>query len=175
MKLVFPSLAYKEKAVQFIREFEEYQSEINGSGALDYYLAEMSYEEWLKKVQADMDMANILPGRVPALTYFYVREEDDQILGMINLRLSLNDFQRTEGGHIGYCVRPTERRKHYATEMLKEALKVYDMLGVKEILLFCDKQNPASSGVIKKNGGALEATFYSETFKTNVDKYIIRR
>ena len=96
-------------------------NQINGSGALDYYLAEMSYEEWLKKVQADMDMANILPGRVPALTYFYVREEDDQILGMINLRLSLNDFQRTEGGHIGYCVRPTERRKHYAREMLKEA------------------------------------------------------
>ena len=35
MKLVFPSLRYKENAVQFINEFYEYNSEINGSAGLD--------------------------------------------------------------------------------------------------------------------------------------------
>lgn len=74
----------------FIREFDEYGSEINGSGGLERYLNQSTYEEWLKKVMADIDIANIEPGRVPALTYFYVREEDDKVVGMINIRLALN-------------------------------------------------------------------------------------
>ena len=74
MKLVFPSLTYKEKSIQFINEFYEYNSDINGSGALDGYLENSTYEEWIKKVFADIDIANIPQPRVPALTYFYVRE-----------------------------------------------------------------------------------------------------
>ena len=111
----------------------------------------------------------------PALTYFYVREEDDKIVGMINIRLALNDFLRTEGGHIGYCIRPTERRKHYATEMLKKALEVYDTMSIKEVLLGCDKENVASAGVIKNCGGELIEEFYSETFKAEIQRYVIRR
>lgn len=92
MKLVFPSLIYKEKATGFINEFLQYKSDINGVGALDSYLDNSTYEEWLKKVYADIDIANIQKPRVPALTYFYVREDDDKIIGMINIRLALNDF-----------------------------------------------------------------------------------
>lgn len=175
MKLVFPNLLYKEKAIQFINEFYEYNSDINGSGALDGYLEKSTYEEWIKKVLADMDIANIQQPRVPALTYFYVREEDDKIIGMINLRLALNDFLKKEGGHIGYCIRPTERQKHYATDMLSEALKIYDILGMKEVIVSCDKSNAASAHVIKNCRGELVAEFYSETFKEVIQKYIIRR
>ena len=175
MRLVFPTFEYKEKAVQFINEFYEYDSEINGSGGLDRYLKESTYEEWLKKVLADIDIANVLQSRVPALTYFYIREEDDKILGMINMRLALNEFLKREGGHIGYCIRPTERRKHYATDMLNDALKVFDTLGIKEIILTCDKSNIASAGVIKNCNGELVAEFYSDTFKEEIQKYVIRR
>lgn len=173
MKLVFPTMEYKEKAVQFINEFYENGSEINGSGALDFYLSDFTYEEWLQKLQKDIDMANIAPGRVPALTYFYVREEDDCIVGMINLRLTLNDFQRNEGGHIGYCVRPTERRKHYATMMLKDALEVYKLLSVSSVLISCDTTNVGSQNTIKNNGGRLIREFYSETFKVDAQMYSI--
>lgn len=175
MKLVFPTITYKESAIQFIQEFYEHHSEINGSGGLDRYLRDASYEEWLKKVQADMDLANIAQSRVPALTYFYVREEDDQIVGMINLRLALNDFLKREGGHIGYGVRPTERGKHYATAMLRDVLKVYDTLGIKEVVLTCDKSNPASAKVITNCGGELVAEFYSDTFREDIQRYIIQR
>ena len=113
MHLVFPDISYKDKAMDYIREFHEYGSEINGSGSLDRYLRESTYEDWLKKVLGDMDIANIPASKVPALTYFYVREEDDKIVGMVNIRLALNDALRSEGGHIGYSVRPTERRRHY--------------------------------------------------------------
>lgn len=173
MKLVYPNMDYKDKATQFINEFYEYGSEINGCGALDYYLSDLTYEEWLVKVQKDIDMANIAPGRVPALTYFYVREEDDCIVGMINLRLTLNDFQRNEGGHTGYCIRPTERRKHYATMMLKDALEVYKLLSVGTVLISCDKDNEASRRTILNNGGILQREFYSETFTADVQMYEI--
>ena len=174
-QLVFPNLKYKEKAIDFINEFKEYNSEINGSGALEGYLEDSTYEEWLGKVLKDIDIANVEKPRVPALTYFYVREEDDRIVGMINLRLALNDFLRTEGGHIGYCVRPTERRKHYATEMLEKALEIYDTMRIKEVLLTCDKDNEASAGVIKNCGGELIEELYSETFQSEIQRYVIRR
>ena len=173
MRLIYPSLKYKEKAIAFINEFYEHNSEIHGSGALDYYLSESTYEEWLDKLQRDIDMANIAPGRVPALTYFYVREEDDCIVGMINLRLTLNDFQREEGGHVGYCVRPSERRKHYATMMLRDALEVYKLLSVSSVLISCDTTNVGSQNTIKNNGGRLIREFYSETFKVDAQMYSI--
>lgn len=175
MRLVFPDITYKEKATEYIQEFYDYGSEINGSGSLDRYLKESTYEEWLKKVQSDIDIANVTDSRVPALTYFYVREEDDRIIGMINMRLSLNDFLRKEGGHIGYSIRPTERRKHYATNMLKAGLKVYDTIGIKDVLVSCDKENPASAGVIRNCGGILKDEFYSEVFQETIQMYVIKR
>ena len=175
MRLVFPNISYKDQAIEYINEFYEFGSEINGSGGLDRFLKESSYEAWLEKIRSDMDIANIPESRVPALTYFYVREEDMRIVGMINIRLALNDFLRTEGGHIGYAVRPTERRKHYATQMLATGLKVCDVIGIKEILVSCDKNNPASAGVIKNCGGILKHEAYSETFDEILQMYVINR
>ncbi len=175
MRLVFPNITYKEKAIDYINEFNEYGSEVNGSGGLDDYLEGSTYEAWLEKVIRDMDIANIPESRVPALTYFYVREADERIVGMINIRLALNDFLRTEAGHIGYSVRPTERRKHYATEMLSAALKVCDVIGIREVLVSCDKSNPASAGVIRNCGGVLKSEAYSETFDEILQMYVIRR
>lgn len=173
MRFVLPTLAHKEKAVDFIREFAEYGSEINGSGGLDRYLAESTYEEWVGKLSRDMDIANIAPPRVPALTYFCVREEDDRIVGMVNIRLALNDFLREEGGHIGYCVRPTERGRHYATEMLKKAVGVCTSVGIGSVIVTCDKDNIPSAKVIQNCGGKPDAEFYSQTFGQTIQRYII--
>lgn len=175
MKLVFPTLEYKEKATEYIREFYEYNSEINGSGGLDRFLRESTYEEWLAKIRKDIDIANVEKPRVPALTYFYVREEDDRIVGMINIRLALSDFLREEGGHIGYSVRPTERRKHYATDMLKAGVEVLNTIGINEVLVSCDKENLASSGTILNNGGRLIKEKYSETFKEMIQMYAVTK
>ena len=94
---------------------------------------------------------------------------------MINIRLALNDFLRKEGGHIGYCIRPTERGKHYATDMLNGALKVCDTLGINEVIITCDKSNSASANVIKNCNGELVEEFYSDTFNEDIQKYIIKR
>lgn len=155
--------------------FYNYNSDINGSGGLDGYLEDSTYEDWIEKVLGDIDIANIKKPRVPAITYFYIREEDDAIIGMINIRLALNDFLRNEGGHIGYCVRPTERKKHYATNMLSDALIVCDTIGIEEVLVSCDKENIASAKVIKNCGGILKKEFYSETFDETIQMYLINR
>ena len=175
MKLVFPVLSYKDKAIEHIKEFYEYDSDINGSGSLDRFLKESTYEKWLDKLVGDIDIANLQEPKVPSLTYFYVREADDRIIGMINIRLALNDFLKKEGGRIGYSVRPTERRNGYATDMLREALKVCEKIGIHEVLVSCDKENPASAGVIKNCGGSLKEEFYSKTFDEMLQMYVINQ
>ena len=173
MRFVFPTLAYKEKAAAYIQEFIEHGSEINGTGSLDRYLRESTYEEWLDKVIRAVEIANIAPPKVPALTYFCVREEDDRIVGMVNIRLALNDFLREEGGHIGYSVRPSERGKHYATEMLNKALDVCRRIGMTGVIVTCDRENIPSARVIQNCGGRLDAEFYSRTFEETIQRYII--
>lgn len=173
MKFILPCIEYEQKAVEFIQEFYDYSSAINGTGGLDNFLKESTYSEWLLKVVKDLDIANIPQGRIPAYTYFYIREDDEKIIGMINIRLALNDFLRKEGGHIGYSIRPTERRKGYGTKMVQEALTFCKTIDLQNIIISCDKINIASAGVIKNCGGTLEEEFYSETFNAIVQRYRI--
>ena len=174
MRFIFPCSKYDKQAKEFIQEFHEYSSEINGAGGLDSYLEESTYSDWLEKIQRDIDLANIPENRVPALTYFYAMENDDRIVGMINIRLALNDFLRKEGGHFGYCVRPTERRKGYATEMLNEAMSFCRTIGLHDFIVTCDKSNTSSAGVILRCGGILDAEFYSDAFGEVIQRYHIR-
>lgn len=173
MKLVFPTKAYEEKAKEFIAEFYECGSEIAGSGSLDRYLKESTYDEWLVKLFSYIDIANVPEGKIPGLTYFFVREDDDRIIGMINIRLALNDFLRNEAGHIGYCIRPTERRKGYGAELLRAGIAVCRRVDMKKIIVTCDKINLGSAGVIRNCGGVLEAELYSETFGGQIQRYTI--
>lgn len=174
MEFVFPGKEYEERACAYIQEFTNCGSQVNGSGALDRYLATgKGYDAWLQKVRAAADIANVPAGFVPGFTYFYLREEDEKIIGMINLRLYLNDFLRREGGHIGYSIRPSERRRGYGTQMLKEALSFFFPLTGGPVIISCDRDNPASAGVIKNCGGVLEAEFYSENFGEIIQRYRI--
>ena len=174
MLLVFPSEEYEQKAKDFVQEFYDNSSEINGDGGLEYYLRERTYSEWLVKVRRDIDLANIPEDRAPQLNYFCIREEDGVIVGMVATRLVLNDFLPKEAGHIGYCVRPSERRKGYATFMLTNALAFLRRIGQNNIIIICDASNVASAGVIRKCGGILETEFYSDTFQTNVQKFCMK-
>jgi len=174
MRFVFPHEWHEQKAREFIQEFIDHGSAINGTGGLDRYLRESTCRDWLDKVRSDTDIANVPEGRSPGYTYFYVRESDDEIVGMINIRLALaGDFMREQGGHFGYCVRPTQRRKGYATRMLREAIAFCRVLGMSDFILTCNQSNPASAGVIKNCGGVLEAEFYSEYYGEVLQRYRI--
>ncbi len=169
-KLIYPSKEYEKRALEYIQEFLEYNSEINGTGGLDRY---DNYDEWLIKVEKDLDIPNMTGGRVPANTYFFVSELDNKIIGMINIRHKLNEFLLNEGGHIGYSIRPTERNKGYATLMLKLALQKCRELNLDRVLITCDKYNLASAKAIQNNNGILENEIYSETFSEFIQRYWI--
>lgn len=151
-----PSLARKKDAIEYIEEHYAYQSNINGCGGLDHYLS--NYEEWLLKLEKDQT-ANPGEGRVPAKTYFLVRESDNKIIGMTNIRLALNERLRKSGGHIGYGIRPTERRKGYNKINLYLALEVCQENGIEEVMLSCYKDNPASSRTMLALGAKLIEEF----------------
>lgn len=168
--LMYPSKEHESKAREYMEELLEYKSEINGTGGLQRY---ENYDEWLLKVERDLDIPNIQEDRVPANTYFFVRTLDNKIIGMINIRHKLNEFLLNEGGHIGYSVRPTERNNGYATLMLRLALKRCGELNLDKVLITCDKANIASAKVIQNNKGILENEIFSPTFSEVIQRYWI--
>lgn len=169
-RLVYPTKEYEEKAFQFIQEFLEHKSEIHGTGGLNGY---QNYDEWLLKLEADKHIPDTSEDRVPASTYFFVRTSDDSIVGMINIRHRLNEYLYNEGGHIGYSIRPTERRKGYGTLMLSMGLQKCRELKLDRVLIICDKINKASAGVAVNNGGVLENEVYSEVYSQIIQRYWI--
>ena len=95
-------------------------------------------------------------GRVPDSVYFLLDVERDILLGAVNIRHCLNDYLLQFGGHIGDGIRPSERRKGYATEMIRLSLIECRKLGINRVLMVCDKTNVGSAKSIIKNGGVLE-------------------
>jgi predicted acetyltransferase len=93
-------------------------------------------------------------GMVPATTLWWV--DGDEWLGRLSIRHELTDVLRELGGHIGYVVRPSARRKGHAAHMLAAALPIARDLGIDPALLTCDSDNVGSRRVIESNGGVFE-------------------
>ena len=167
---VIPNEKHENDAIDYINEFYKYNSKINGVGGLDSYLDD--YSGWLKKIEKDRkQIAN--EKRVPAETYFLVRENDNRIVGMINIRYNLNERLLLNGGHIGYSIRPTERRKGYNKINLYLGLKRLDELNVETALLDCVKSNIGSSKTMLALGAKKYNEIYNEDYGEVVEKYKI--
>lgn len=95
-------------------------------------------------------------GWVPDTTLFCLDKDRNIFVGAVNIRHVLNDVLLRTGGHIGDGVRPSERRKGYATAMIALALEECKKLGIKKVLMTCDKNNIGSAKAIIRNGGVLE-------------------
>ena len=95
-------------------------------------------------------------GYVPASTFFAYDRERDILVGAVDIRHSLNEALLLDGGHIGDGVRPSERRKGYATAMIALALDECRKLGIEKVLVVCSRDNVGSAKTIMKNGGILE-------------------
>ncbi len=154
-----PSRNRKEDAIDYINEFYKYNSNINGTGGLQRYLD--NYEGWLNKLEEDYTR---IPDeeKVPARTYFLIRSNDQRIVGMINIRLVLNERLKKYGGHIGYSIRPTERGKGYNKINLYLGLKICREYGIQTVFMDADKDNPASWKTMEALGGVNTKEFFDD-------------
>jgi predicted acetyltransferase len=157
-KLVEPKLELENQYIDYISEWENKAEKIVPSGAKrngrDY---KDLVEEWkINKTEKAYEQ-----GFVPSTLYFLV-DENDRIYGAVHIRHELNDFLLSYGGHIGYGIRPSERKKGYASKMLSMALPKAKELGIKRALVTCDKENIGSAKTILNNGGVLENEILQE-------------
>ena len=143
--LVKPNLSYADEIIKYKEESLAESPIINGSAGLDRL---SSIEDWLEELKKRSCEDTVPKGLVPSSTYLGVREKDNYIVGMIDIRHYLNEYLTQVGGNIGYSVRKTERNKGYAKQMLKLALEKCKELKIKKVLITCDEDNIASEKVI---------------------------
>ena len=114
-------------------------------------------EPWSSYVEKMHDRRHgicLPPDRVRSA--FLVAVVGAEMVGRVSIRFELNDFLANYGGHIGYGVRPGQRRRGYAGEILRQALVIARAEGVERVLVTCDEDNLASARVIEAGGGVLE-------------------
>ena len=114
---------------------------------------------------------NLPLGWVPG-TEFWL-EHDDAIVGCVRIRLRLTRELEDEGGHIGYDVRPSMRRRGYGTELLRLALIETRALGIERVRITCDDDNVGSIKIIERNGGVLDGHGVSRESGKLVRRYWI--
>lgn len=169
--LIEPSEKYLLHISSYLKEFNEAKESLHGGCGLQE-IDDVS--EWLSYLKRFKNKDTLPLNRVISSEYLCVRENDDQLVGLINIRHELNEELLFEGGHIGYSIRPSERNKGYAHEQLRLALMICDRLNINPILITCNKDNEASRKTILKAGGIKE----NEVTEDNgniVERYWIKR
>ena len=157
--LEIPSIERKNEILEYLDEFVKYESDVNGLGPLTEILQGYSFEKALK------DCLNVKYkqyaqklGRSQSKTFLLIRENDNKLIGSINVRWNLSKERLQFGGHIGYGIRPTERRKGYNKINLYLGLIEAKKLHLTNVMLDCDVNNLASNKTIISLGGKLVST-----------------
>ena len=166
-------LDFRKPVLADAQEIENFKAEfkncgMDGTGTL-FRTPAKEWLEHIKKMESCDD-----PNSVPCLQYGLFQAHDGRLLGLIQIRLTLKGYLVNFGGHIGYSVRPCERRKGYAKTMLKAALEICRSEGLNKVLITCLEDNIGSAKTIESCGGILESTVYDDVnYKANMKRYWI--
>lgn len=162
LKLAAPSPRYAAQVMEYRAEMQEKGDSLDGCAGLEDVV---SFEEWAKFDSRLMEKYG--SGYVPSTVYLAVRMADERLIGIMDFRRPLTETLARTGGHIGYSVRPSERGRGYAAQMLRLLLPKCRAAGEKRVLLTCDCDNPASRKTILRAGGQ-----YANTIE-NTERYWI--
>ena len=149
--LIEPTIEYENQVMNYKKAFIENNDSFDGCAGLEDV---SSYDEWINfEERLSKKYGNQY---VPSDVYLAIRESDNKLVGITDFRHSLSDFLLKYGGNIGDSVLPEERRKGYATGILRQMLQKCKNFGENRVLLACDKENIGSIKTIVHNGGVLE-------------------
>ncbi|MCC0097102.1 GNAT family N-acetyltransferase [Streptomyces flavotricini] len=155
-ELVFPS---SRLHASWLEAREEWGPDAHMAGAGLGYDDDVDspagFAAWTERLRGYGDRTRpVEQGSVHA-TYWWIAE-GDTYLGAIDLRHYLNGFLLDAGGHIGYGIRPSARRRGLAGWALGSVLYEARLLGMDRVLLTCDPGNTGSVRTIERGGGVLE-------------------
>lgn len=162
VKLVRPSEDYADAIWDFRQEIMASNdvSKFAGCSALS---DSADAHEWIQRVTRLSDPSLCPSDKVPSDAYLAIRPSDGRLIGTIDLRHSVDHpVLRTWGGQIGYEVRPSERRKGYASQMLAQVLDRARELGLDKVLITCHRGNIASQKTIERAGGVFDSLYAKE-------------
>ena len=151
LKLVSPAEEYRSQIREIMDEWTA-----TGEKIVPFSICRLDYRDFSTYLEGFFEETKGLPGFVKASTFFCLDTERDIFVGAVNIRHELNERLLLNGGHIGDGVRPSERKKGYATQMIALALEECRALGIAQVLMVCNRNNIASAKSIMKNGGVLE-------------------
>ena len=154
LKLIKLTREYEKQLGEMIDEWKKDQ-EINHTDRSPGAIFKNDYHEFDYYLE-HLELKEPADGKVPDSVFFLLDADRNRLLGAVNIRHYLNEFLLREGGHIGDGIRPSERRKGYATEMIRLALIECKKMGIDRVLMTCDRDNIGSAKSIIRNGGVLE-------------------
>lgn len=162
---------YSNDILEYKKEFIQNNDSMDGCSSLK---RAKNIEEYLKTVKSYENKESLPDEKVVSTQFLCIRETDNKIVGMIQVRHYFNEYLKKYAGNIGYSVRPSERQKGYATWMLQNVKPFCKSIGLDKILVCCNESNEGSRKVILNNHGVYESTVYCETENINLERYWIK-
>ena len=175
-----PDIYFIEPTMDIADAIADYRQELlDADSTFDGTLSLKRMPDMQEYVDYVIDRANPIhetPEQNDLVTLlFCVRKSDSKIVGSVQIRHEMDEFKRLYSGHIGYSVRPSERRKGYATRILQFTVDYCRTLGIKDINISCMTDNEASRRTILANGGQYRDTvhFHSDQIDIDLERYLI--